>query len=50
MLQGTLLATREPGARLPLALRILRDHPRLTHLTGRVVGLGVRPESLADRG
>jgi 2-polyprenyl-6-methoxyphenol hydroxylase-like FAD-dependent oxidoreductase len=45
-LQGPLIASREPGARLPLPLRMLRDHPRLTHLTGRFVGLGARPESI----
>lgn len=46
-LQGPLLATRDPDAPLPFALRILRDHPRLAHLTGRFVGLGARPEHLA---
>lgn len=45
-LQGAVLSTREPGTPLPLGLRILRDHPRLTHLTGRFVGLGARPESI----
>lgn len=45
-LQGALLAVREPGTPLPFALRLLRDHPRLTRLTGRFVGLGARPESL----
>lgn len=43
-LQGPLLATQPPGALLPLPLRLLRDHPRLTRVTGRFVGLGVRPE------
>lgn len=45
-LQGPLIATRKPGDPLPLPLRMLRDHPRLTHLTGRFVGLGARPESI----
>ncbi|WP_404474488.1 FAD-dependent oxidoreductase [Microbacterium aerolatum] len=45
-LQGPLIASREPDAPLPLPLRMLRDHPRLTHLTGRFVGLGARPEHL----
>jgi len=45
-LQGPLIATREPGEPLPLPLRVLRDHPRLTHVTGRFVGLGARPESI----
>ncbi|HWK76687.1 FAD-dependent monooxygenase [Microbacterium sp.] len=43
-LQGPLIAERTPDAPLPLPLRLLRDHPRLTHLTGRFVGLGARPE------
>ncbi|MDP3952097.1 FAD-dependent oxidoreductase [Microbacterium sp.] len=45
-LQGPLIASREAGARLPLPLRMVRDHPRLTRLTGRFVGLGARPESI----
>lgn len=45
-LQGPLIATREPGAPLPLPLRMLRDHQRLTYLTGRFVGLGARPEPI----
>lgn len=45
-LQGAVLSTREPGTPLPVALKTLRDHPRLTHLTGRFVGLGARPESI----
>lgn len=45
-LQGPLIASREPGTRLPLPLRMLRDHPQLTHLTGRFVGLGARPERI----
>ncbi|GAA4490305.1 FAD-dependent oxidoreductase [Microbacterium panaciterrae] len=45
-LQGPLLRTSDPGTPLPLPLRMLRDHPRLAHLTGRFVGLGVRPEHL----
>ena len=48
-LQGPLLATRSPGAALPLPLRLLRDHPRLTRLTGRFVGLGARPERISGR-
>ena len=43
-LQGPLLSASAPGAPLPLPLRLLRDHPRLTRITGRFVGLGVRPE------
>ncbi len=45
-LQGPLIASREPGAPLPLALRVLRAQPRLTRLAGRFVGLGARPESI----
>ncbi|WP_421076089.1 MULTISPECIES: FAD-dependent oxidoreductase [unclassified Microbacterium] len=45
-MQAPLLAERAPGAPLPLMLRLLRDHPRLTHLTGRFVGMGVRPERI----
>ncbi|WP_228479846.1 FAD-dependent oxidoreductase [Microbacterium abyssi] len=45
-LQGPLIASREADAPLPLPLRLLRDHPRLTHLTGRFVGIGARPERL----
>jgi len=45
-LQGPLIAEREADAPLPFALRMLRDHPRLTHVTGRFVGLGARPEQL----
>lgn len=43
-LQGPLLASAAAGAPLPLPLRLLRDHPRLTRITGRFVGLGVKPE------
>ncbi|MGC3023424.1 MULTISPECIES: FAD-dependent oxidoreductase [unclassified Brevibacterium] len=32
------------AATLPLPLRLLRRIPRLRHLTGRLIGLGVRPE------
>lgn len=45
-LQGPLIAERASDAPLPFGLRMLRDHPRLTHLTGRFVGLGARPERL----
>lgn len=45
-LQGPVLSSSEPGAPLPLALRMLRDHPRLTRITGRFVGIGARPEPL----
>lgn len=45
-LQGPLIASRAPGASLPFPLRMLRDHPRLTYVTGRFVGLGARPESI----
>lgn len=47
-LQGPLIAGRAPDAPLPLPLRLLRDHPRLAHLTGRFVGLGARPERLDE--
>lgn len=43
-LQGPLLTTTEPGAPVPLPLRMLRDHAALARVTGRFVGLGVRPE------
>ncbi|GAA3933830.1 FAD-dependent oxidoreductase [Microbacterium soli] len=45
-MQGPLIAEREQDAPLPFALRMLRDHPRLTRVTARFVGLGARPESL----
>ncbi|MFC7788109.1 FAD-dependent oxidoreductase [Microbacterium sp. MAHUQ-60] len=45
-LQGPLIAERAPDAPLPFVLRMLRDHPRLTHVTGRFVGLGALPEKL----
>jgi 2-polyprenyl-6-methoxyphenol hydroxylase-like FAD-dependent oxidoreductase len=45
-LQRPLLATVPKEAPLPLPLRMLRDHPALTHLTGRFVGLGALPEHL----
>ncbi|MGP6170379.1 FAD-dependent oxidoreductase [Microbacterium sp. A204] len=45
-MQGPLLAERESDAPLPFVLRMLRDHPRLTHVTGRFIGLGARPERL----
>ena len=45
-LQGPVLSSSEPGAPLPLALRMLRDHPSLTRITGRFVGIGARPEPL----
>ncbi|MEJ1089712.1 FAD-dependent oxidoreductase [Microbacterium sp. Mu-80] len=45
-LQGPLIAEREPDAPLPFPLRMLRDHPRLTHVTGRFIGIGARPERL----
>jgi 2-polyprenyl-6-methoxyphenol hydroxylase-like FAD-dependent oxidoreductase len=45
-LQGPLIAEREADAPLPFVLRMLRDHPRLTRVTGRFVGLGARPEKL----
>lgn len=45
-LQGPLLATRQSGSPLPLPLRLLRKHPRLTRLTGSFIGLGVRPEKI----
>lgn len=48
-LQGAAISSREPGTPLPLPLRILRDHPWLTHVTGRFIGLGVRPESIGVR-
>jgi 2-polyprenyl-6-methoxyphenol hydroxylase-like FAD-dependent oxidoreductase len=45
-LQGPLLAETPPGTPIPRPLRLLRDHPRLTRLTGRFVGLGARPERI----
>ena len=45
-LQHPLLSTTDADAGLPLPLRMLRDHPALTHLTGRFVGLGARPEHI----
>ncbi|MGO2747761.1 FAD-dependent monooxygenase [Microbacterium sp.] len=46
-LQGPLLATRSPGAPLPVPLRLLRGIPVMRRLTGRFVGLGVRPEKIS---
>jgi len=43
-LQSALIATRRADEPLPIPLRLLRDHPRLTYVTGRFVGLGARPE------
>ncbi|WP_244972464.1 FAD-dependent oxidoreductase [Paramicrobacterium fandaimingii] len=44
-LQGPLLASHAPGTPLPLPLRLLRNVPVLSRLTGRFVGLGIRRES-----
>ncbi len=44
-LQGALL-TDVPDGELPLPLAVLQRCPPLKHLTGRLVGLGVRPEHL----
>ncbi|WP_251050654.1 MULTISPECIES: FAD-dependent oxidoreductase [unclassified Microbacterium] len=46
VMQRPLLVTTEPGSPLPVPLRMLRDHPALTRITGRFVGLGARPEKL----
>ncbi|WP_243228872.1 FAD-dependent oxidoreductase [Microbacterium sp. CIAB417] len=46
-LQRPLLATTDAATGLPLPLRVVRDHPRLTRITGRFIGLGARPEHLA---
>ena len=43
-LQPALLSSREPEAPMPWTLRQLHRHPRLARLTGRVVGIGFRPE------
>jgi 2-polyprenyl-6-methoxyphenol hydroxylase-like FAD-dependent oxidoreductase len=40
------LESRGPVS-LPLALRLLRDHPILRRIPARLVGLGVRPEHIA---
>ena len=48
-LQPALLSSRPPEAPLPWSLRMLRDHPRLARLTGRVVGIGFRPEYTAPQ-
>lgn len=45
-LQGPVLSSSDAGAPLPFPLRMLRDHPRLSRITGRFVGLGARPERL----
>ncbi|QEA28191.1 MULTISPECIES: FAD-dependent monooxygenase [Microbacterium] len=45
-LQGPLLASGAADAPLPFPLRMLRDHPRLSRITGRFVGIGARPEYL----
>ncbi len=44
MLQPALLASRDARAPMPWSLRQLRHHPQLARLTGRVVGIGFRPE------
>ena len=44
MMQPALLSSRDRQAPMPWTLRLLRNHPRLARLTGRVVGLGFRPE------
>ena len=49
LLQGPLLAQDDAGA-IPLPLRVLRRTPALTHWTGRVVGLGFRPERVGGAG
>ncbi|UYO96861.1 FAD-dependent oxidoreductase [Microbacterium sp. M28] len=46
MMQRPLLATSAPDGALPVPLRVVRDHPALTHVTGRFIGLGARPERL----
>ena len=46
LLQRPLLATPDAGRALPVPLRFLRDHPALTRITGRFIGLGARPERL----
>ncbi len=46
IMQTPLLTTSAPDAPLPRPLRMLRDHPTLTRVTGRLVGLGARPEAL----
>lgn len=46
LLQRPLLSTTAPDAPLPRPLRMLRDHPALTRVTGRFVGLGARPERI----
>ena len=50
VLQRPLLSAAGSEASLPLPLRMVRDHPALTHLIGRFVGLGARPERLSPRG
>lgn len=44
MLQPALLSSRPPQAPMPWTMRQLRSHPQLARLTGRVVGIGFRPE------
>ena len=46
MMQRPLLSTSAPDGALPVPLRVVRDHPALTHVTGRFIGLGARPERL----
>lgn len=38
----------DPSDHPPLAFRLFRHIPVLRHLTGRLIGLGIRPEHLAD--
>ena len=43
VIQKPLIAT---DARLPWVLRAVRRIPALAHVTGRVVGVGLRPERI----
>ena len=44
LMQPALLASGEAGAPMPWSLRQLHRHPRLARITGRIVGIGFRPE------
>lgn len=45
-MQRPLLSSSAADAPLPPLLRVIRDHPKLTRVTGRFIGMGARPERL----
>lgn len=45
-MQRPLLSSSAADAPLAPLLRVIRDHPKLTRVTGRFIGMGARPERL----